>query len=39
MSYKDDHEQNAVEWIVYDVLYANCQEMVRLGQPNGAFKS
>jgi hypothetical protein len=26
---RDDHEINASEWIVYDALYAHCQEMVR----------
>src|SRR5246127_3606322 len=35
---KDDHEVNAAEWIVYDALYAYCQEMVRKGKPEGAFK-
>jgi len=25
------------EWIVYDALYAYCQEMVRQGKPNGQF--
>ena len=35
---KDDHEVNAAEWIVYDALYAYCQEMVKKGKPNGAFK-
>jgi hypothetical protein len=38
LSYKDDHAQNAAEWIVYDALYAYCQEMVRQGKPDGAFK-
>src|SRR6202011_6200622 len=38
LGFKDDHEQNAAEWIVYDALYAYCQEMVRQGRPNGAFK-
>src|SRR6266581_7206153 len=28
---KDDHEINAAQWIVYDALYAYCQEMVRSG--------
>lgn len=37
LGYKDDHEINAVEWIVYDALYAYCQEMVRKGKLNGAF--
>jgi hypothetical protein len=34
----DDHEINAAEWIVYDALYAYCQEMVRRDKPDGAFK-
>jgi hypothetical protein len=38
MGYQDDHEVNAAEWIVYDALYAYCQEMVRQGKPDGAFK-
>jgi hypothetical protein len=25
LGYKDDHEINAAEWIVYDALYAYCQ--------------
>jgi hypothetical protein len=39
LSYKDDHDLNAAEWIVYDALYAYCQEMVRQGKSEGAFKS
>jgi hypothetical protein len=39
LGFKDDHEINAAEWIVYDALYAYCQEMVRLGKPEGAFDS
>jgi hypothetical protein len=35
---KDDHAVNAAEWIVYDALYAYCQEMVRRGKPDGALK-
>jgi len=35
---RDDHEINAAEWIVYDALYAHCQEMVRQGKLNGAFR-
>jgi hypothetical protein len=31
LGFKDDHEINAAEWIVYDSLYAYCQEMVRQG--------
>jgi hypothetical protein len=38
LGYKDDHEQNAAEWIVYDALYAYSQAMVAQGKPNGAFK-
>ncbi|MBI1876957.1 MAG: chromate resistance protein [Chloroflexi bacterium] len=38
LGFKDDHEVNAAEWIVYDALYAYCQEMIRQGKPNGAFK-
>src|SRR3954469_10981136 len=37
LGYKDDHELNAAEWIVYDALYAYCEEMVRRGKRNGAF--
>lgn len=33
----DDRAINAAEWIVYDALYAYCQEMVRRGKPGGAF--
>ena len=38
LGFKDDHEINAAEWIVYDALYAYCQEMVRRGKSEGAFK-
>jgi hypothetical protein len=38
LGFKDDHELNAAEWIVYDALYAYCQEMVRQGKLNGAFE-
>jgi hypothetical protein len=38
LGYRDDHEINAAEWVVYDALYAYCREMVRLGKPDGAFK-
>jgi len=38
LGFKDDHEINAAEWIVYDALYAYCQEMVRQGKLDGAFK-
>jgi hypothetical protein len=39
LGFKDDHEINAAEWIVYDALYAYCREMVRRGKPQGEFKS
>ena len=32
LGYKDDHEVNEAEWIVYDALYAWCREQVRLGR-------
>lgn len=38
LGFKDDLEVNTAEWIVYDALYAYCQEMVKRGKPNGAFK-
>jgi hypothetical protein len=38
LGFKDDHELNSAECIVYDALYAYCQEMVRQGKPNGMFK-
>ena len=38
LGYKDDHEQNAAEWIVYDALYAYCQESVRQNKHDGMFK-
>lgn len=38
LGFANDHEINAAEWIVYDALYAYCQEMIRQGRPNGAFK-
>lgn len=28
MGYKDDHEINAAEWIVYDALYAYCKSVI-----------
>ncbi len=28
LGYKNDHEINAAEWLVYDALYAYCQEKV-----------
>lgn len=38
LGYQDDHQINAAEWIVYDALYAYCQEMVRQGKLDGQFK-
>ena len=38
LGYKDDAEMIAAESIVYDALYAYCQEMVRRGKPNGQFR-
>ncbi|OGW51296.1 MAG: chromate resistance protein [Nitrospirae bacterium GWC2_57_9] len=34
---KDDHEINRAESIVYDALYAYCQEMIRQGKQHGAY--
>ena len=39
LGFKDDHEQTAAEWIVYDALYAYCREMVKRGKPHGDFVS
>lgn len=38
LGYKDDHELNAAEWIVYDALYAYCKAMVEQERPEGAFR-
>lgn len=38
LNFRDDHEINAAEWIVYDALYAYCHEMVKRGKLSGAFK-
>ena len=38
MGFKDDRKINAAEWIVYEALYAYCQEMMRRGKPDGAYK-
>ena len=38
LGFKDDHALNAAEWIVYDALYAYCQQMVREGRLEGAFR-
>ncbi len=39
LGFKDDHEINAAEWIVYDALYAYCLEMVQQGKLDGMFQS
>lgn len=36
LNFKDDHEINRAEWIVYDALYAYCQEMIKRGRPGDA---
>jgi hypothetical protein len=38
LGFKDDGEVIAAESIVYDALYAYCQEMVRRGKPDGQFR-
>ncbi len=38
LGYKDDQEINAAEGIVYDALYAYCQQMVEQGRLEGAFR-
>jgi hypothetical protein len=38
LGFKNDHEINAAEWIVYDALYTYSREMLRVGKPDGAFK-
>ena len=38
LRFKDDHEVNAAEWIVYEALYGYCREMVKRGKSDGAFK-
>ncbi len=38
LGFKNDMELNRAAWIVYDSLYAYCQEMVGRGKPDGAFK-
>ncbi len=34
----DDHAILALEFPVYDALYAYCQQMVKQGKPDGAFR-
>jgi hypothetical protein len=38
LGFKDDYELNSAEWIVYDALYAYCQEMVHQGKRDGMFR-
>ena len=38
LGFKDDHDLNAAEWIVYDALYAYCRRMVQEQKPEGAFR-
>lgn len=38
LGYRDDHELNAAEWIVYDALYAYCQQRVGQGKLEGAAR-
>jgi len=38
LGFKNDLELIAAESIVYDALYAYCQEMVRRGKPDGQFR-
>ena len=38
LGFVDDHAINAAEAIVYDALYAYCQEMIRRGKPEGQFR-
>ena len=37
LGFADDREIVQAEAVVYDALYAYCQEMVRQGKPDGAF--
>ena len=38
LNFRDDHEINSAEWIVYDALHAYCKEMVKQGKLGGAFR-
>ena len=38
LGFKNDHELNAAEWIVYDALHAYCKRMVLEHKPEGAFR-
>lgn len=39
LAFEDDMKLNRAEWIIYDALYAYCQEMIRRGKGDGAFKN
>ncbi len=38
LGFPDDRAVIAAEAIVYDALYAYCQEMIRRGKPDGQFR-
>ena len=38
LGYKNDQEIITAESLVYDALYAYCQEMIRRGKPDGQFR-
>jgi hypothetical protein len=38
LGFKNDVEQVAAESVLYDALYAYCQEMVRRGKPDGQLR-
>lgn len=37
LGFKDDHELNTAEWIIYDALFAYCKRMIEIGKPTGGF--
>ena len=36
LGFRDDHELNRAEWIVYDALYAYCRRRVGAGAPSAS---
>ncbi len=38
LQYTDDHRLNEAGMRLYDALYAYCQDMIRRGKPEGAFR-
>lgn len=38
LGFKDDHEINEAQWIVYDALYAYCCKSVEKGNSDGMFR-